>query len=719
MNKNRILIAFILIGILASVILSFNRITIESNKKSIDITLDLNEIKKLSEQSDEDLSWWFKKFKEWGVGSVTLNEETFESMAEEGKPIVVGMVENLIKDMYWKERYPQELVSYLEKDGMDKHDVIAITNSESLYNFIEEGLKNRYDEDKYKIFNSESEYIFLLDGTEKDALYARRTTLIDNNNKPYSAKMELSGSKLFRLGLGYDEEKIQTIKESGLEIILRPFDYNPSWTGERYVKTSLDEYRNFNIKPRYMFFAGEQVLGYPNNLDILVDFMKENNTIVGLIESGEQRGHIKQTGLDDLTRVLDYNAVRVFSMDPYIQERYKFYNYNGAEEIENTLYRAVTERNIGLIYFRPFKSDSYTYVTDEKEYEETFNSLRSRIAEHGMILGEASVMESNVVNPIFKILIGLGILGAGILLVESIFKINRKIKMLAIILGLIFGISFTLIAPFTSVKIFAILAAIVFPSLSMVYLCKTLKSYYFKDNIKGIINQSIMIGIKTLLIMVLISSIGALFVASLLSSTEYLLEMDIFKGVKVVQLAPIALYVIIFMAYFGYKQEKPNDNTKFDILDLKDVLLDNIKVIYLLIAILMAGAGYIYLARTGHETNIQPSSLEMIGRNMLEMKLLARPRTKEFLFAFPAILIAIYMGINRTKIGMFIVGFVVIIGQTSIVNTFSHLRTPIYLSLVRTIYGVAFGIVIGIIYVILLDIGVKLTKTLGGELFDE
>lgn len=719
MNKNRILIAFILIGILASVILSFNRITIESNKKSIDITLDLNEIKKLSEQSDEDLSWWFKKFKEWGVGSVTLNEETFESMVEEGKPIVVGMVENLIKDMYWKERYPQELISYLEKDGMDKHDVIAITNSESLYNFIEEGLRNRYDEDKYKIFSSESEYIFLLDGTEKDALYARRTTLIDNNNKPYSAKLELSGSKLFRLGLGYDEEKIQTIKESGLEIILRPFDYNPSWTGERYVKTSLDEYKNLNIKPRYMFFAGEQVLGYPNNLDILVDFMKENNTIVGLIESGEQRGHIKQTGLDDLTRVLDYNAVRVFSMDPYIQERYKFYNYDGAEEIENTLYRAVTERNIGLIYFRPFKSDSYTYVTDEKEYEDTFNSLRSRIAEHGMILGEASVMESNVVNPIFKILIGLGILGAGILLVESIFKINRKIKMLAIILGVIFGISFTLIAPFTSVKIFAILAAIVFPSLSMVYLCKVLKSYYFKDNTKGIINQSIIIGIKTLLIMVLISSIGALFVASLLSSTEYLLEMDIFKGVKVAQLAPIALYVIIFMAYFGYKREKPNDNTKFDLLDLKDVLLDNIKVIYLLIAILMAGAGYIYLARTGHETNIQPSNLEMIGRNILEMKLLARPRTKEFLFAFPAILIAIYMGINRTKIGMFIVGFIVIIGQTSIVNTFSHLRTPIYLSLVRTIYGVAFGIVIGIIYVILLDIGVKLTKTLGGELFDE
>ena len=60
------------------------------------------------------------------------------------------------------------------------------------------------------------------------------------------------------------------------------------------------------------------------------------------------------------------------------------------------------------------------------------------------------------------------------------------------------------------------------------------------------------IGIKTLLIMVLITSIGALYVASILSGIEYPLEIDIFRGVKVAQLIPIPLYALILLVYFRF-----------------------------------------------------------------------------------------------------------------------------------------------------------------------
>lgn len=719
MRKNRLFIIFVLIGIIASLLLSFNRIKIESKNKSVDITLDFDEIVKLSEQSDKDLEWWFKKFNEWGVNSVTLNEETFEGLLKENKPVQVEMLGNIIKDINWKEKYPQELVNYLEQNEIDKYDVIAITNSETLYKFIENGLKERYSEKKYNVFKSEKEFVFLLDGTEKDALYSKGIVLIDNNDKNYAEKKDLEGSKLMRLGLGYDEDKIQTIKNSGLEIILRPFNYNPSWIDEKYIQASFKEYKNYDITPKYMIFTNDEILGYPEHLDMVRDFMTDNNIKVGLIESGVQRGHIEQTGIEGLTGALDYNAVRVFSVAPYIQERYKFYNYSGAEEIENTLYRAVTERNIRLILFRPFKQDKNTYVTDYKEYEKVFDSFTQRIAEHNMILGEASIMKTNYINLVYKIIIGLAIFGGGMILLGSIFNINEKLRKLIIILGVPLIIIIPFIVPNFSVKLYSLAATIIFPSLSMAYLCNKMKTYYLKSDNKSTLMQSIALGIKLVAIMVSITLIGALFEASLLSSTEYLLEMDVFRGVKIAQLMPILLYVLVFLGYLGYKRDKSKDNNSIEFIDIKEILFINIKVVSVLVGVLVLAIGYIYIARTGHETNIQPSDLEMIGRNFLELKLIARPRTKEFLFAIPAVILAAYMMLNRKKVWMFISGLVIVIGQTSIVNTFSHIRTPMYLSIIRTFYGVIFGVVLGIIYTALLVAVIKVVKTLGGDIFNE
>ena len=129
--------------------------------------------------------------------------------------------------------------------------------------------------------------------------------------------------------------------------------------------------------------------------------------------------------------------------------------------------------------------------------------------------------------------------------------------------------------------------------------------------------------------------------------------------------------------------------------------MEDVKVIYILLSAILLVIGYIYIARTGHETNVQPSTFEIIARNILEEKLLARPRIKEFLISFPALMAATYFAENKYKFLTFIMGLVTVIGQTSIVNTFSHLRTPVYLSIIRTAYSLGLGIVLGIVYVII------------------
>lgn len=719
MKKKNIFIAFILIGIVASFILAFNRVSVETNNKSVDLILDYDSMKELSKQSNKDLSWWLKKFKGFGISSVSLTEESFESMVKEELPLKVEIVETFKKGPGLRDKYSEELTNYLEQDKVDRYDLVVVTDSKEHYDFIKRGLDERYDSKNYKAIESEGEYSFILDGTIKEALYSKIEVIVDSDGEAFSQENKLVGSSLMKLGLGYDEEKIKTIKEAGLDVILRPLTYSTDWTEEKYVKASLNQYKKLDIKPNYMIFTGKEILGYPDNLDLVEDFIKEEDVKIALIESAVQRQHLEQEGLDELTEQLDYEAIRLFSVPGYVQERYKYNNYKGAEEIENTLYRAVTERNIRAVYFHPFKLDKERYVTDYREYEKTFASFEERIEKHNMTIGDASVMKSNHINIILKMLLGLGILGGAMLLLEELLRITDRFSKFLIGLGILGIIVSSIVVPNFSNIVFAIASAVIFPSLSMVYFCKKFKTYYNDKTVDKTLKNTIVTGIKELLTMTLISAIGALFVSAVLSDIKFLLEIDIFRGVKLAQIVPILVYIIAFIGYFGYKKDKDLSDNKINTSDIKSLFLDNIKIVSAIVVGIVGYIGYIYLARTGHETNVQPSTLEIMARNLLELKLIARPRIKEFLLAFPAVIMAVDFIFGRKKLAVFIIGLFIALGQTSVVNTFSHLRTPIYLSATRLTYGIIAGIIVGIVYLLIMKSGIKILKFLRGEILHE
>ncbi|QZY55776.1 murein biosynthesis integral membrane protein MurJ [Crassaminicella profunda] len=718
MKTNRILLGILIFAVLISSMTAMTRINIESNNKTVDVVLDYKEFKKMADQSNKDLAWWFKNLKTLGASSVGLNEESFESMMEENKPIKVEMIGNIIKDMNWENKYPKELVDYFNKEKIDEYDVLASTNSKELYTFIKNGLENRYDENKFKIIEGKETYLILLDGTVEDALYTQIEKIYDGKKKGFKEVSNLYSSKLIRLGLGLDEEKVNLIKSSGLNVVPRPSNYS-SYSSKRLVEGTIDNYEKLNIHPSYMIFGGGEVLGYPDNVNPLASYMKKNNIKVGMIESNVQREHIKQKGLYDLTRNLEYSSVRIFSVWEYIQERFQYYNYQGAEEIENTLNRAVTERNIRVIYFKPFKYDGHSYVTDYKEYEKMFDRFKSRLKSHDIKVGPASIMKANHVRNRYKIMISWGVVAGGLLLLNHIIKLKEKIKYILLGIGIIGVTGIFVVKPALGEILLAMSAAIIFPSLSMAYFCNRCSLYYQEKIHKESIVKIIGLSIKTLVICSLISFIGSLMVGSILSDIEYLLEMSIFRGVKFSQLIPIVMFMILYMGYFGYKRDKGIKEEKtLKWKDLRNLLFDDVKIVYVILGMIVLVVGYIYMARTGHETNVQPSNLEMIFRNILEEKFYARPRTKEFLFAFPALMIGVFAAKHRLKWLVFGFGLAAVIGQTSIVNTFCHLRTPMLLSIVRTGYSLTFGIVLGTICVCVLYSIVMFFSKMRGEKLD-
>jgi hypothetical protein len=198
----------------------------------------------------------------------------------------------------------------------------------------------------------------------------------------------------------------------------------------------------------------------------------------------------------------------------------------------------------------------------------------------------------------------------------------------------------------------------------------------------------------------ILALLGGMIVGGLLSHSQYLLEIGYFRGVKISEMLPLAVFIILYFLKFGYNRSVDELKEKeFLPKDLFRVLDEKIKISYILFAAVAGGILYIYIARSGHDTAIQPSNIEMIFRNFLELKLLARPRTKEFMIAIPALMTFAYISMKAYKPLIAIVGVPAMITFTSIVNTFCHLRTPIYLSVIRTLIGIGFGILIGIVVI--------------------
>jgi hypothetical protein len=115
-------------------------------------------------------------------------------------------------------------------------------------------------------------------------------------------------------------------------------------------------------------------------------------------------------------------------------------------------------------------------------------------------------------------------------------------------------------------------------------------------------------------------------------------------------------------------------------------------------AIACAVLGYLLL-RSGNAPAAWKPSWEQSVRNFLETVLIARPRFKEFAVGFPALWIGCaFAALSRRQktswdgrpliaLGM--------IGPISMINTFCHLHSPLWLELLRSVNGVVIGVLLG------------------------
>ncbi len=698
---DKLVLILICFSLLIGIYTIYQRTGIEKQYNTAEIILDYNEMKKFADSSEKDLGWWLKEFKEYGAQSVAMQEETINLMVESGKPLRSEMISELVKKYGWQDDYNSEIADMIEENKINSNDVIVTTEDEYIYNFLTSGLTERYGKEFFDTYILDNVYYVVMKGTPDDVYYGSgMDRTIDIYGKGVYESRKVADSRLMNIGVGYDEEKINLIKSAGLDVILRPINF--SRYNEKLAAVYKAANEKYGLEPRIYLLHGKEALGYPDNENKLLDYINEENIAVGLIESSNQREHLEGKGQDDLVEDSGYKALRVFTMWDYIRQRNKYYNYEGAEEIENTMFRAITERNIRAIYFKPFfeEEESIKYMTDAAEYERTFKSLEKRLNEHDIKLGRAEAMKEFHIGSKRIAVLAFGITLASVLLFIKMFNIKDK-RANYLYLFSIPAAFVPLVMRGIAEKGFSFAAAVVFSGLGIYFFMMQINKIY--ESSEKFSKFRIMV-YSTLILAgsVAISLAGAVFVDSILADVRYFLEMDIFRGVKFAQILPFGLFIIMFLIYFMNRDS--DDSFKSVVNTTIRILNKDIKIYYAIIAAVIGAVAYVYISRTGHETNLQPSNIEMITRNFMEYILLARPRTKEFLIAFPAIFAAVYAASKKSEFFTGIFMLVSAIGTSSVINTFSHLRTPIYLSFARTMIALGFGIVIGCIAVIVIDL---------------
>lgn len=701
----------ITILILAAVVAAMSvigaRIGIEKKNKTYDVVLDYAEIEKMAEQSDRDTGEWLSEFRNMGITKVGLQEENIMTLMEESwMPVTGEVLGKVMEDSSWKDKLPETFLQAIEEKGkIDRFDVLITTGNKEATDFVREGITSRIAPERCAFSinpDGESGY-FWLNGTSDTTLYTEKYKYMNAKNGGFIERIDIDGSKLMYISLGLMPEKVQQIQDQGMEVIPRTLSYN-GWNDTRYAQAVIDGYERYGITPEYIIVGGEAVFGYDDGVEFAKNYILDNGITIGLIENTTQLQNIMQYGVQEAAQASGYDTVRVFSVWNYIQYRYQYYGYQGAEEIENTLFRAVTERNVRVIYFKPFLEfkNLHTYVTELSEYQNMFDHLDARLARHGFTRGAASVMSEYSVPTPIQILVACGCALGAVLLLRCLLILKEKTLAILSILGILAVLAAYFVMPNTAVLLTSFAAAVVFGCLAVTYVTAEARLSAERIPEDAGCGRILPAALRTLIPAVGIALIGGMMTAAPISSTSYMLEIDIFRGVKISQLLPIAFFAVAFLAYYGYGARKKHIG-HLEWTDIKELLNLEIRVWMILAGMLIGGVGIYYIMRTGHDSSIEVSSAEMLFRNKLEELLLARPRNKEFLFAFPAVMMMVYCSVRRLKLWTLIFGLCGSVGMVSVINTFMHIRTPLYLGFARTGYSLLFGILLGTVAVLVFD----------------
>jgi len=490
------------------------------------------------------------------------------------------------------------------------------------------------------------------------------------------------------LPIGLDNDAVKTVRRNGLLAAPRLVNF-PGVTADTIAWELAQTKRQCTAGPGPrglgpIIFAGSSVLGNRGLIKATADALDSNNLTYGSVEMG------KTFGDEDLSRLADAHTVRVHSIG--LDEMGAMDEPTAVERFV----RAAKERNIRVCYVRLFTSGLTKDADVIHANMEFAGKIVKGMREARLTVGEGAAhpyADDPKPGLALRLLMALGVAGGTLLLLRVFTGISGTAFAIAFVLGLLIALGAAV--PGTTPKgreALALISACVFPTLG---LCAIALPRPVREGTKGeVLRRAFAAYVQ----MTFVTVIGIVLIVGLLAGRLFLIKVDEFLGVKLVLVTP----VVLVAAYYGlglaalrpgagWAERRAVVGNTLRALAARPLLAGQV-----VLGVIALVALALLVARSGNDPGVGVSATELKVRSLLDKYLLVRPRTKEFALGHPALL----LGLAAAASGRFpawVLPLLIIgaIGQSSLLDTFCHLHTPLFISGLRGLIGWLLGGVFG------------------------
>lgn len=474
------------------------------------------------------------------------------------------------------------------------------------------------------------------------------------------------------IGIGLSPDAVQTVKASGLDVIAR-LQNSPAMTPEG-IDAAIGEMRANGINK--VICSGDEVLGFRGLIEEAADKFDMAGILYGSVEFAKQRGD------SAMTRHLDGRFIRVHSIPAA-----EMAAMSPGTAVERFA-RGVKERNIRLCYVRLLESTGEDPVKANAGF---VHAIRRAVTDAGYTMGPAYAFDYRKQSPLLLVPIGLSIAAGAVLLLGSLLTLSAALQIGLILAGFVVFAGLIVLGG-TGKELAALAAALIFPTLAIV----RVYGPYLGREISGSFHHPAVRSTARFVRASAYSLMGAALIAGMLGTRSYMVKVDQFMGIKAAHLLPMLFVVFVMAAGLPMMKEGLPMVWQRMRTNLRNLVSGPLFIWQALALMFVVAIIGLALLRTGNDPGVGVSGIELKFRSLLDKVMVVRPRTKEFLFGHPALILgAAFLFARRRSIGLPLVALGVL-GQASLLNTFCHIHTPLALTLLRAFNGLVLGIIIGL-----------------------
>jgi Family of unknown function (DUF5693) len=644
----------LLVALLASLLVAVFRFHTESQTRRVEIAMDYTDFIALARSYNYNPAAFLIALRRAGLTSLALTEELGANVGDDGRTYATTGAA-LINAARLSPIADPLLAQLVRTNKIARNAVYLIVDDPVAYARYRQQLALHFE---------------------------RKTVRVLRNSKPWLLEVRTQIDYFNATALGIPSDQIALAKRLGLLLVPR------FQNDERYalpqMNAAFDAVLAQDPKVSTIIFFGlrNQVFGYPDHLDDAAAAFKAHGAKsktpfnFGTIETYDDTQI--QKGSETLAKDIDGQTVRVQAIARTELDKITL------DDVVARYVLGVRERNIRVVYLRPWE-----HQDGDRSIEATNVEMVTQIADqlkaHHFKLGRATPI------PLYRgdnrILVGIAALA-----VPSIF---------VVLLG-VFGwyrpwlayaaYALTVLLYLAGVAVhhdlfarslIALAGALLFATAAFLAIAKA-----FSEEPAPRFSDQLVRSLGWTLLATGVTLLGALVVVGVMSSPLTMEEIERFRGVRLVLALPpvIALCLYLFDRRFNSGIERPSD-----------VFAAPVRVYQLFVGIVIIAAGALLLARSGNQSDIAPSHFELLLRHQLSVVLSVRPRFKEFLIGFPALMFLPALTVAHRRVVGWLLALGAGVGIGDVLDTYSHLHTPLAISLQRTGNGLIVGALIGLL----------------------